>query len=263
MLNFAQALRRSALVALGLAALAGTAAAQVDPQNEPAPSQAPYGGATYGAPAPVEQDVDVNVQPQYQQPQYTMQEPSREETPSETLERYGIAVALGGGVSDFTNSSARSLTDTGGSWNVRVGIGTRSPVGFEAAYIGSAQGLDALGLDNDAVLVGNGIEGVARVNILDMNIQPFVFGGVAWRRYDVTNTSFNTSAVNDKDDVLEIPMGLGLAWKYRGFLLDARGEFRYTDQNDLMPSINDDGTFGTDDAELHRWGVNANIGYAF
>ena len=262
MLNFAQALRRSALVALGLAALAGTATAQVEPQPDPYP----YGGATYGAPpAPVEQDVDVNVQPQYQQPQYTMpQQPMEpDETPSETLERYGIGVALGGGVSDFTSDTARSLTSTGGSWNVRVAIGTRSPIAFEGAYIGSAQGVNALGLDDDAVLVGNGVEGVARVNILDANIQPFAFGGVAWRRYDLTNTDFNTSAINDKDDVLEIPVGLGLAWKYRGFLLDARGEFRYTDQNDLMPSLNDDGTFGTDDADLHRWGVNANIGYAF
>jgi hypothetical protein len=137
-------------------------------------------------------------------------------------------------------------------------MGTRSPIGFEAAYIGSAQTIDALGLDNDALLVGNGLEGKVRVNLLDANIQPFAFGGIGWRRYDLTRTDFNTSAISDQDDVLEVPLGAGIATKWQGFMFDARAEYRFATQEDLMPSLND-----TDDASLHRWGINANVGLAF
>lgn len=175
------------------------------------------------------------------------------------LERYGIAVALGGGVEGFTDDTARTLTNDGGSWNLRVAVGTRSPIGFEAAYIGSAQSIDALGLDNDAILVGNGVEGKVRVNLLDAVVQPFAFGGVGWRHYNLTREDFNTSAISESDDVLEIPLGAGIATKWQGFMFDARAEYRFATEENLMPSLNDEGG----DASLHRWGINANVGIAF
>lgn len=176
-----------------------------------------------------------------------------------TLERYGIAVALGGGVEGFTDNTARTNTNDGGSWNLRLALGTRSPIGFEAAYIGSAQTIDALGLDTSALLVGNGVEGKLRINLLDANIQPFAFGGVGWRHYNLTRSDFNTSAISESDDVIEIPVGAGIATKWQGFMFDARGEYRFATQEDLMPSLNETGS----EASLHRWGVNANVGVAF
>ena len=174
------------------------------------------------------------------------------------LERYGIEVALGGGVEGFASQTLRDATNVGGMWDVRVAVGTRSPLAFEAAYIGSAQSIDALGLDTSAILVGNGVEGKVRVNLLDTEIQPFAFAGVGWRRYSLTNESFNTSAVSSSDDVLELPFGAGVAYKIAGFTLDARGEFRLATEEDLMPSR----TSGAA-ADMHRWSANANIGYAF
>lgn len=183
------------------------------------------------------------------------------------MERYGITVALGGGTSGFTNDAMRESTDLGGDWGVRLSFGTQSPLAIEASYIGSAQNIEALGLDDDAILVGNGAQAALRLNgTFDLPVQPFIFGGAAWRRYDLTNADFNTSAVNDSDDVLEIPVGLGIAGKWSGLVLDLRGEFRPTLDNDLMPTfgIDDDEDFGNDDfAAMHRWGVNASIGYEF
>jgi hypothetical protein len=94
-------------------------------------------------------------------------------------------------------------------------------------------------------------------------VQPFIFGGVAWRRYQLQNSDFNTSDVLGEDDVLEVPVGLGIAYKAGSFLLDARGEFRGAFYEDLVPSASGGLTRGSDDASLHRWGINANLGVEF
>ena len=177
-------------------------------------------------------------------------------TTDDTLEKYGIALSLGGGVEDFASETADSATRIGGGWNVRATIGTRTPLGLEVGYIGSAQEINALGVDNDALLISNGLDAKARVNLTDWNVQPFGFAGVGWRHYQLTDEGVNTSAIANSDDVLEVPMGVGIAYKYRGMLLDARGEFRYSAAEDLIDAADPN-------ADLHRWGVNANLGYAF
>ena len=182
-------------------------------------------------------------------------------------ERAGLSLSLGGGIDDFVSEGLRARTSLGGSWNIRATLGTHSVVGGEASYIGSAQSIDALGLDDDAILVGNGAQAALRLNgTFNLPVQPFIFGGAAWRRYDLTNADFNTSAVRDSDDVLEIPVGLGIAGKWSGLVLDVRGEFRPTLDNDLIPTFgpDNDEDIGNDDfAAMHRWGVNASIGYEF
>ena len=80
-----------------------------------------------------------------------------------------------------------------------------------------ADAISALGVDSSAMLVGNGVQGALRLNgTIDAPVQPFVFGGAAWRRYDLTNTSINTSDLAGSDDVLEIPMGVGLSGRWAG-----------------------------------------------
>jgi len=188
---------------------------------------------------------------------YTEPVPVEEPTRDDTLERYGIAISAGGGVAGFTDGDLRDTTNDGGSWGVRATFGTRSWIGVEAEYIGSAQSIDALGLDNDTTLIGNGVQGVGRINLIDSNVQPFLFGGLAWRHYGLSYDGVNTSDVHDDDDVLEVPMGAGIAWKYRGLLLDARGEFRYATYEDMVPDVQGG------DLSMHRYGFNANVGYAF
>jgi hypothetical protein len=206
-------------------------------------------------PPPAQADVNINVQtpttPVYTEPTYYESRSSR------TLERWGIGVAIGGGVSGFTDNTMRDTTKDGGNWDVRLSVGLRLPIAFEGSYIGSAQRIDALGLDSDAVLLGNGVQGALRLNLMDANVQPFLFGGVAWRRYSLANENFNTSDVADRDDVLEVPMGGGLAFKYRGMMLDARGEFRYASREDMVPDLRGK------HVDMHRYGATANLGFAF
>jgi len=176
------------------------------------------------------------------------------------LDRYGFGVTVGGGVSGFTGDTMRGTTDDGGNWDVRATLGTRSILGVEASYLGSAQAIDALGMETDTVLVGNGVQGNLRLNAtISSAVQPFLYGGVAWRRYDLTGTARNTSDILDKDDVLEIPVGVGIAWKFAGLTLDARAEFRGATGEDLVPAAIPDSS--SDAAAMHRYGVNANLGF--
>src|SRR5947207_2625762 len=60
--------------------------------------------------------------------------------------KIGGALLVGGGYEDFTNSTINQMTSGGGAWNARVVAGTRQFVGLEAAYVGAARSIDALGL---------------------------------------------------------------------------------------------------------------------
>jgi hypothetical protein len=257
------------LIAVPAAAFAQTPPPSGDdpepPTSEPMPPETPPPVDDSEAPHPF---VPEAVAPGPAEPTFEMRSRNYHTTLTEEesmFTRFGFAISAGGGVSGFTDNTARSATQDGGGWDVRATFGTRSPIAAEISYLGSAQTIEALGLDNNAVLLGNGVQANVRVNLTtDTDVQPFLFGGAAWRRYQVTNTDSNTSDVADDDDVLEIPVGAGLAYRYRGLIIDMRGEYRRTTQEDLMPSLTQDGPFASDSqAELHRWGVNANVGYEF
>jgi hypothetical protein len=185
------------------------------------------------------------------------------------LTPFGMAVSVGGGVIGFIDSDARDLADTGGSWEARLTVGTRSPLAFEAAYVGSAQDIDTLGLDSSAVLVGSSFEGAARLNFTRTAVQPYLFGGLGYTRYDVANADFNTSSVQDEEEMGHIPAGVGLGWQYRGLLLDVRGTVRAAFNDALRRENDSDGEIIPDDdespgrAELDTWNVAARIGFEF
>jgi hypothetical protein len=227
-----------------------------------------YGGATYGAALPAPAEPVATTPPETTAPTPTptplppertpiIEEPYQETREATFIDRWGAAMALGGGVDSFVNMDSTN-TDPGGGWNVRAVLGTETMFGAEASYIGSAQNIDAIGLDNDAVLVGNGAQGMLRFNMLPQSkVGVLLLGGLAWRHYDVTNESFNTSDVQDSDDVLEIPFGAGLQFDVGGMLVDARAEYRFTNYGDLM------GADASSADAMDRWGVNANVGYRF
>jgi hypothetical protein len=238
-----------------------TPANQHDPADTTAPTHEGVDTTIYTAPSPT-----TTIQPT--DPAY-VDTPSMHTTTTtgyDGNDRAGFAISAGGGASGFTGDALRGATNAGGDWDVRLTFGTRTPIAVEASYIGSAQSLNALGLDSDAMLVSNGAQGVLRLNgTIDLPVQPFIFGGLAWRRYDITNTNTNTSDLSGTDNVVEIPVGVGVAGRFNGLILDARGEFRPTLDNDLMRDIGPDNGFGSNDtfAAMHRWGVNASVGYEF
>jgi hypothetical protein len=169
---------------------------------------------------------------------------------------YGAAVQLGGGVMDFAGTAARGNINMGGSWDLRLTWGTRSVVGFEAAYVGTANKIKAEGLDPNADLIGNGAEGVLRINApIEYHgslFEPFGFGGVGWTRFDVVNDNVNVSNVREKDHVLTVPFGGGLAMSYRGFFADARFTYRLAYNEDLIGRTS-----------LDNWIASANLGSEF
>lgn len=173
--------------------------------------------------------------------------------------RIGVGLMAGGGVQDFTGSRIRDMTGTAGFWDVRASVGTRSVVGLEAAYVGAAQNINALGLDNGAKLMANGLEGDIRVHAplayQSTLLEPYVFGGLGWQRYSITNTPVDTGSLTDNDDVVTVPMGAGFAAGYRGFLADVRFTYRLVERSDLLAPSGG----GT----LNNWNFGGHLGYEF
>ncbi|MDB4955768.1 MAG: hypothetical protein JWO36_3337 [Myxococcales bacterium] len=172
--------------------------------------------------------------------------------------RIGIGVMIGGGVDAFARSDMRDVTGTGASWDARLIFGTHSYLAIEGSYIGSEQTIHALGLQSNARLIGNGAQAAIRLNATtDFIVQPFVYGGWAWRHYSLTNNRINTSDVANSDDVYELPAGLGLGGKIAGLIADVRGEYRWTWNENLVPRVTGGGL------KMDRWGVTGNIGFEF
>src|SRR4051794_28596204 len=63
----------------------------------------------------------------------------------------GTIIQVGGGVTDFQSQRTRDLTSTGGYWDARAVVGTRTALALELAYVGNARDLKAPGLDPSAV----------------------------------------------------------------------------------------------------------------
>lgn len=172
--------------------------------------------------------------------------------------RIGAGILVGGGFEDFTNNTMRNMTGTAGMWTARVLAGTRRYFGAEAAYVGNARSIDALGLQSSATLVANGVEGDARVNVPVVMghaqlLEPFAFAGVGWQNYQVTNTNTFTADLGRTDNVLAVPVGGGLEYAVGRFMADARFTYRATYYNDLLVT----------GGNLNTWGVATQIGFSF
>jgi len=173
--------------------------------------------------------------------------------------KIGVSLMAGGGVQDFTGSRIRDMTGTAGFWDVRAAVGTRSVVGLEAAYVGAAQSINALGLDSGAKLVANGLEGDIRIHApltyQSTLLEPYAFGGLGWQRYNLTNTQVATSSLTDNDDVVTVPVGAGFAAGYSGFLADVRFTYRYVDRSTLLEP--------SGGGSLSNWNLGGHLGYEF
>lgn len=182
---------------------------------------------------------------------------------------FGMSISIGGGVVGFIDQDARDFTDEGGAWEARLTLGTRTPLAIEAGYVGTAQDIDALGIDTNAMLIGSSLETAARLNLTTTMFQPYVFGGIGFTHYEVANTNRNTSSINDEEDMGHVPVGAGLGFQAAGLLIDVRGTFRAAFDDDLLdqPVQNDEPDLIPDrndaKAELDTWNVGARVGWEF
>jgi hypothetical protein len=171
------------------------------------------------------------------------------------LTEYGEYLLLGGGVTNYVDRAVKDRVETGGTWDLRVGLGNRAFIGGELAYVGSARKANDLGRN----LVTNGAEGVLRLQYpYDTGrwvVTPFAFGGAGWTHFDVHGV--RAAALRDSDDVFEVPFGGGITLGYDHLLLDARFTYRQTFDEKLVPAA--DGTA----ASLRSWAVTGSVGYEF
>jgi hypothetical protein len=176
----------------------------------------------------------------------------------------GVSTILGGGVVGYTDQTMRGAmtTNVGGLWDLRLTLGSHTPIGFEAVYTGTAFDINALTGAQTGTVVGNSFEGALRYNILPhYSWNPYAFAGVGWQRYDLTGGTFTTSdsGFSDKDNSVVFPMGLGVAYRSAGLVLDLRGTFRANANSELMLT----GPSSTSFASLHTWSAGGAIGYEF
>lgn len=184
----------------------------------------------------------------------------------------GAGLLVTGGFKDFVEPVTTDTLTPGGYWDVRGIFGTRSFVGVEAAYHGSAQDVQAIGLQDDAFLISNGVEGAVRLNApitqamlpaVDLQapllIEPFAFAGLGWQRYSLFNEGDNTSNVENQDDILTVPVGAGLAFAIAGLHLDARVTYRQAFFSELLGGT----TSSFADNSLNSWSVGAGLGFEF
>lgn len=184
-----------------------------------------------------------------------------EEEPQAIFAPQNVGIFAGGGLADFADGDMRDFTDLGGAWEVTALLGTRSLIAAELNYFGSAQDIDALGLDDDSVLIGTMFEGSARVNVLPQeSFTPFVTGGIGYARYDITNSDFNTSNVADDDDMLSVPVGGGIGFRAGGALIEARGTYRFMFYDDLVTTPTG---AEAQNVDQDNWSATARIGFEF
>jgi hypothetical protein len=173
----------------------------------------------------------------------------------------GLAFQVGGGVTGFSRQATRDTFGTGGYWDARGIVGSRSFLGAELAYLGSARDASAGGLTGNAALLGNGAEVAVRVNLPieqeRLLLEPFVFGGVGWTYYQVVGEDSNSSNVKDHANALSIPFGAGFAAAYNHFIVDARFTYRPVFDDKLVPLTSGD----RDHEDLQNWSAGLTLGY--
>ena len=179
---------------------------------------------------------------------------------------FGWGLMAGGSYQDFTNTGMKSTTAAGGGWNARFIGGMNSVIGFEAAYVGAANEVQSLGSNftgNTPLLVANGVEGTARLNIPIRRgatlIEPYGFAGVGYSHYTISDYNANAAALSaftSSDDVMNFPVGGGLAFGYKALIVDARAGWTGTYYQNILPGQDQTGT-------LDHWNVGGQIGFMF
>jgi hypothetical protein len=168
-------------------------------------------------------------------PEDTLAPPTLTAAPSirrlRALGAIGVEAAIGAGVTGFFAQRARALASPGGSWEIRVTMGSRLPLAFEGAYIGSRQNLAMMGLQPNGVILGNGGESNLRFNLTRGAVQPYVFAGAGWIRYRFSDTKLRTIDGQASENVFQMPFGAGLTVRGHHAFADARatGRFLYND----------------------------------
>ena len=181
----------------------------------------------------------------------------------------GIGVDVGGGVFGFTDATMRSLASpVGGLWSFRTTLGTHVPLAVELGYVGSANTINSQLGRAQATLLGTTFEAALRWNVLPQAPwTPYAFAGVGWQRYTLDDRAFQLSdtGIANRDDLLVVPLGAGIAYRFGALVTDVRGTFRVAEGSSLVletPATSLQNGFGGY-AQMHQWDASVNVGYEF
>lgn len=183
------------------------------------------------------------------------------------LDGGAAAVKVLGGTGDFTQADARDATGIGPSWDVRGVLGAHSPVGLEAAYVGSTRALTGSTIFGGDQLMSNGAEGALRIAAPiradaagEVDVRPFAFGGVGWQYMTLWGDGAVDGARDEGDHILTIPAGVGLELGVGALNIDLRGTYRHAVDSEIFG----DATAEFDDPNaLHSYNVSAGLGFEF
>lgn len=173
---------------------------------------------------------------------------------------YMAGLSVGGGVTDFRDKTLRNDSSTGGSWDARLIIGTRTPIAFEAEYLGSSQKeSDASAPQLQPILSTTQVTGDARLNLTRGRIQPFLVGGAGWVNMHSFGRSDAPIAAADwshNGNGLVLPMGGGIGgYIGKHAMVDARFTYRLIVGEKDFNSVSN--------ARPDMWNAGLNAGYAF
>lgn len=175
-----------------------------------------------------------------------------------------VKVGVGGG--DYTENNVQNRTSGATTLDVRGVFGAHSPIGLEAAYVGSSRNVDnPPGATGDTQLVSNGVEGDVRLAIpipagSFVDIRPFAFGGVGYQYASLWGDGSVDGSRDDGDSILVIPAGVGIDLGVGPLNLEARGTYRHAIGSDLFGNA---GAGFNEPNALHSYNIGGAIGLEF
>jgi hypothetical protein len=156
----------------------------------------------------------------------------------------------------------------GGAWSFRAAMGTRFPLALELGYTGTATAINGQLGPATATLMGRTLESAIRYTVMPRATwSPYIFAGLGWQHYTIDDRSFELSdtGIRTNDDLLVMPFGLGMAYRYGSVVTDVRGTLRAASGANLVLD-NPELALATGQggyAPMHSWETSLNVGYEF
>lgn len=180
--------------------------------------------------------------------------------PSPVWDGNGITGVASGGVTGFMDKAVRDVvsSDVGGAFDLRLTLGSRRPLALDISYLGNWANLHDPAGAAGGVLDGMTFEAACRYNFnAGATWDPYAFVGLGWQHYEVRGATVDLMNVGMRshDDLVDAPLGAGLAFHHEGFVLDVRATLRVTQYNNLVRDTR------TTYAAMDSWQVGAGIGY--
>jgi len=178
----------------------------------------------------------------------------------------GVGVNIGAGITGFVDPAVPA--NVGTMWALRAAFGTHVPLALEVGYMGSATPIDTEFGRADATMVGTTLEAALRYTLMPRaRWSPYGFAGIGWQRYTINDDAFQLSdtGIANRDELLVLPVGAGIAFRTGALVTDVRGTFRAARGEDLVlenPELSL-ATGAVSFAPMHTWDASLNVGYEF